>query len=43
MVLWNSHVAILIILDVSYLHARFIIIQLFDRFNHQLYAIPTLS
>jgi hypothetical protein len=37
------HVAeiIIILLDVVKQHVRFII-QLFDRFNHQLYAIPTL-
>ena len=33
MVVWNSHVAILILLDVSILHARFILPPLCSRTN----------
>ena len=30
MVVWNSHVNILTLLDVNILHARFIVFQLFE-------------
>jgi len=32
MVVWNSHVNILTLIDVSILHACFIVFQLFERY-----------